>query len=316
MTPSGAAELLGNDGSFLGWRKRQQERSHSQHQTATLSSAADEGNGRKGAQAPPEEIRVDPPKADGKQSAVNDSNDRDGPSAAAKQGPAQTEKREARQTSAQPSASMLQVPIDPLRSLPATEMVAPIEGGVNNSSFTRHQARTPGWESPWRPQVAMWGDVEDGPADRGVGNGNGKWRRRGGKKAKTKGARGNGFAGGGAYFDEKTGRTLTRDSVNTTVLPGSWTYFLLHNPFAPLLLRIINLSFTTSTLAIAIRLYRLLSREAASDAVGSSPLFGIIISPLSLIHVGAQLFLEYKGRPIGLWQAGTKLGYQLIEVSC
>lgn len=89
----------------------------------------------------------------------------------------------------------------------------------------------------------------------------------------------------------------------------------MRNPFVPLLFRAINFSFTTATLAVAIVLWRILHEEGAADSVGASPLVGIIFAPLSLIHVGAQVWLEYFSRPIGLWAVKSKLSYQLIEVS-
>lgn len=94
-----------------------------------------------------------------------------------------------------------------------------------------------------------------------------------------------------------------------------WQEFLMRNPFVPLLFRAINFSFTTATLAVAIRLYMILHTEGAADSVGASPVVALIFAPLSLLHVAVQVWLEYFSRPIGLWAVKSKLSYQLIEVS-
>lgn len=86
-----------------------------------------------------------------------------------------------------------------------------------------------------------------------------------------------------------------------------WRNFLLHNPFVPLLFRFINLAFTTVTLAIAIRIHLLLKAQNATDAVGSSPVLAIVFAPLTLVHVAVQIYMEYFGRPIGLWGVRSKL---------
>ncbi|PWN90022.1 hypothetical protein FA10DRAFT_229407 [Acaromyces ingoldii] len=103
-----------------------------------------------------------------------------------------------------------------------------------------------------------------------------------------------------------------RGSKQTTL--AWWRTFLLHNAFVPLLFRLINITFTTTTLAVAIKLYQILRDEDAPDAVGSSPIVAIIFSPLTLLHVGIQIWLEYFSRPIGLWRVGSKLFYTLTEL--
>ncbi|KAJ3570249.1 hypothetical protein NP233_g4521 [Leucocoprinus birnbaumii] len=49
-------------------------------------------------------------------------------------------------------------------------------------------------------------------------------------------------------------------------------------------------------------------------AVGSSPTVVIIFAPLTLLHVMAAIYLEYFGRPVGLWQTSRKLAHTLSEV--
>ncbi|PWN43063.1 hypothetical protein IE81DRAFT_289225 [Ceraceosorus guamensis] len=93
-----------------------------------------------------------------------------------------------------------------------------------------------------------------------------------------------------------------------------WRNFLLHNAFVPGLFRFINIGFTSATLAIAIRLYVVLKQQAAADSVGSSPLVAIIFGPPTLLHVGWQIYLEYFGKPIGLWAVRNKLLYSLVDL--
>ncbi|UZJ50972.1 hypothetical protein CBS101457_000292 [Exobasidium rhododendri] len=178
-----------------------------------------------------------------------------------------------------------------------------------DTSFFRHQPLTPGWESPWRAEARGGNSIEFG-----------KYRF-------------NNYGEGG-YFPRsdtnrsngsRNGKTLGRNGMTTihkkekkratSMLSTEWwKQFLLYNPFVPLLFRIVNIAFATATLAIAIRLHLLLKREGAEVAVGSSPIVAIIFSPFTLIHVAYQIWLEYFGRPIGLWQVGSKLFYTLIEV--
>jgi hypothetical protein len=82
----------------------------------------------------------------------------------------------------------------------------------------------------------------------------------------------------------------------------------------PLLFRLLNIAFTTATMAVAICLHNVLNRESAADSVGSSPLVAIIYAPPTLMHVGFQIYLEYFGKPIGLWSVKSKLYYTLVDL--
>ncbi|KAG1867940.1 hypothetical protein DFJ58DRAFT_768450 [Suillus subalutaceus] len=66
--------------------------------------------------------------------------------------------------------------------------------------------------------------------------------------------------------------------------------FILTNIYVPLLFRFINITFTTAALAVAIRIHGVMG------IVGSSP------------------YLEYFGRPMGLWRTSAKLAHTLLEV--
>ncbi|KAJ9476381.1 Regulator of phospholipase D SRF1 [Pseudozyma hubeiensis] len=150
----------------------------------------------------------------------------------------------------------------------------------NPDVFTVHQPATPGWASPWKPEE-----------------------------------RGHGGLNAAGYFPRtESGRTIRSHEGRTNGWYAAWKNFLIHNPFVPLLFRIINIAFTSATLAVAIKLLIVLQSEGANDAVGASPLVAIIFAPLSLIHVGFQIWLEYFGRPIGLWTVQSKLSYTVVEL--
>jgi len=89
--------------------------------------------------------------------------------------------------------------------------------------------------------------------------------------------------------------------------------FLLTNTYVPLLFRILNLSFTTAALAVAIRMGKVETQNHVKGAVGSSPNLVIIFAPLTLVHVMVAIYLEYFGRPLGLWRTSAKLAHTLFE---
>uniref|UniRef100_V5ENM9 Uncharacterized protein n=2 Tax=Kalmanozyma brasiliensis (strain GHG001) TaxID=1365824 RepID=V5ENM9_KALBG len=147
----------------------------------------------------------------------------------------------------------------------------------NPDVFTVHQPATPGWASPWKPEE-----------------------------------RGHGGINAAGYFP-RSDTAGSKDGRAKTWFEA-WKNFLIHNPFVPLLFRLINVAFTAATLAVAIKLLIILRSEGANDAVGASPLLAIIFAPLSLVHVGFQIWLEYFGRPIGLWTVQSKLSYTVVEL--
>jgi hypothetical protein len=175
-------------------------------------------------------------------------------------------------------------------------------------SYTRNQPTTPGWDTPWHPETRDGFSIE-------FGNYRYNNHGEGGYLPRTNTSRSIGLE---KRQLNKNGMTMVhsrekrRDNI---FMIDWWKRFLLDNPFVPLLFRFINIAFTTSTLAIAIRLRNLLQQQGAEAAVGSSPLVAIIFSPLTLVHVGFQIWLEYFSRPIGLWEVGSKLFYTLIDVS-
>ncbi|KJA29243.1 hypothetical protein HYPSUDRAFT_32641 [Hypholoma sublateritium FD-334 SS-4] len=90
--------------------------------------------------------------------------------------------------------------------------------------------------------------------------------------------------------------------------------FILVNTYVPLLFRFINIAFTTAALGIAIRIRALERKKNATGAIGSSPSVVIIFAPLTLVHVMIAIYLEYFGRPLGLWRTSAKLAHTLSEV--
>ncbi|KIK28441.1 hypothetical protein PISMIDRAFT_91307 [Pisolithus microcarpus 441] len=90
--------------------------------------------------------------------------------------------------------------------------------------------------------------------------------------------------------------------------------FILFNTYVPLLFRFINITFTTAALALAVHIRELEMRYEVRGVLGSSPTLVIIFAPLTLVHVMIAVYLEYFGRPLGLWRTSGKLAHTLLEV--
>ncbi|KAN0100718.1 hypothetical protein V8E55_000702 [Tylopilus felleus] len=102
--------------------------------------------------------------------------------------------------------------------------------------------------------------------------------------------------------------TLARSRKNR------FTGFILTNIYVPLLFRFINITFTTTVLAVAIRMRQWEMEYHVMGAVGSSPTLVIIFAPLTLVHVMVAIYVEYFSRPLGLWRTSRKLAHTLLEV--
>ncbi|KAF8313811.1 hypothetical protein DL93DRAFT_2080685 [Clavulina sp. PMI_390] len=89
--------------------------------------------------------------------------------------------------------------------------------------------------------------------------------------------------------------------------------FILHNNLTPFLLRILNLAFTSTTLGIAISERLLEKRYNVLGIIGSSINLNILFAPLTILHVLVAIYLEYFGRPLGLWRTSAKLFHTLSE---
>ncbi|PPR00644.1 hypothetical protein CVT24_000867 [Panaeolus cyanescens] len=150
-----------------------------------------------------------------------------------------------------------------------------------STSFTLAQSHTPGWDTPWTPRAAAQGPFRNNRHDNSYG------------------------------FDNRSSHSSTKE-------PTGWKKqvrtFILTHTYVPLLFRFINISFTTAALAQAIIIRRIEIKNNAMGAVGSSPTVVIIFAPLTLVHVMAAIYLEYFGRPLGLWRTSAKLAHTLSEV--
>jgi hypothetical protein len=145
--------------------------------------------------------------------------------------------------------------------------------------FTLSQNATPGWDTPWSASA---------------------------------------HAQGPYFFDNPE---TDSDEVDQNKNLSSWgkkkkklRLFVLSNTYVPLLFRFINISFTTAALALAIRIRRIELRNNVLGALGSSPTLVIIFAPPTLLHVMLAIYLEYFGRPLGLWRTSHKLAHTLVEV--
>ncbi|KNZ73407.1 hypothetical protein J132_05830 [Termitomyces sp. J132] len=152
--------------------------------------------------------------------------------------------------------------------------------------YTLSHNITPGWDDPWSPRTAAQGPVRNHLS------------------------RENSYGLG--VSDESNGSEKSTSKWHRR--RKRFRVFILSNTYVPLLFRLINITFTTSALAVAIRI-RVIEMVAHSmGAVGSSPTVVIIFAPLTLVHVMIAIYLEYFGRPLGLWRTSGKLTYTLSEV--
>ena len=152
------------------------------------------------------------------------------------------------------------------------------------TSFTAAHATTPGWDLPWSGKLAAQGPHPD-------------------------------------YYPDNSSDSDQEDRASTTARLTGWPLrkkqirtFILKNAYVPLLFRFINISFTTAALGMAIHIRRIEIDNHSRGAVGSSPTVVIIFAPLTLVHVMAAIYLEYFGRPVGLWTTSGKLTHTLSEV--
>jgi len=155
-------------------------------------------------------------------------------------------------------------------------------------THTLSHSRTPGWESPWVPrsfgsmsrenvyeQLQNGGAVEGRPLQVDETANNENWWPRTRKRARV---------------------------------------YLLNNTYVPLLFRFINITFTTAALAVAIQIRKVEDHNNVTGILGSSPTLVVIFAPLTLVHVMVAIYLEYFGRPLGLWRTSAKLAHTLLEV--
>ncbi|KAJ6604765.1 hypothetical protein DFH09DRAFT_1019072 [Mycena vulgaris] len=155
------------------------------------------------------------------------------------------------------------------------------------ASFTMQHSVTPGWDVPWTSRVGA-----QGPPGRHNSDASG--------------------------FTEDERDDSPVDPGKQKTLWGRrrkrLRAFILSNAYVPLLFRCINVTFTTTALAMAIRIRHLEMRMHTMGELGSSPTLVIIFAPPTLVHVIFSIYLEYFGRPLGLWRTSAKLAHTLSEV--
>lgn len=154
-------------------------------------------------------------------------------------------------------------------------------------AFTLAQNQTPGWQSPWAPHPAQ-------------------------TRAPNMHELSSPVEPDRAYY--ASSQTDSEDHLSPWQRRHkAFRRFVLHNSATPLILRIINLALTTSTLGTAIAERRLELHHHVLGVVGSSITLNIIFAPLTITHVLVAIYLEYFGRPLGLWHTSWKLFHTLSE---
>ncbi|KAL4268148.1 Regulator of phospholipase D Srf1 [Pleurotus pulmonarius] len=147
-----------------------------------------------------------------------------------------------------------------------------VEPESAHDPYTPVQNKTPGWDSPWN---------ERSPA-------------------------------GPSGIDHTYGLSANKEADDKNKYLTPWQRrkkqirrFILNNVYVPLLFRFINISLTAAALGVALHIRRVEQRWHVMGAVGSSPTLVIIFAPLTLVHVMIAIYLEYFGRPLGLWRTSA-----------
>ncbi|KIK06882.1 hypothetical protein K443DRAFT_673778 [Laccaria amethystina LaAM-08-1] len=165
------------------------------------------------------------------------------------------------------------------------ELIPPIRLPSEPSApYTLAHAVTPGWDIPWSSRLAAQGPLHKHENSYGFENENNE--------------------------DEESNKDVSLWGKRKR----RFRNFILTNTYVPLLFRFINIAFTTAALGMAIRIREIELKHHAMGAVGSSPTVVIIFAPLTLVHVMIAIYLEYFGRPLGLWRTSAKLAHTLSEV--
>ncbi|GAA5861181.1 hypothetical protein JCM3774_002219 [Rhodotorula dairenensis] len=107
---------------------------------------------------------------------------------------------------------------------------------------------------------------------------------------------------------------LTQQQTERQSKRSRFAKFILENPFSPLFIRTINLCLIATTLGLAAHIRLQESQHDAIGIIGSSTLFAIVVAPFAIVHIFITLYIEYFGRPIGLWRISKKMFYTLTEL--
>ncbi|KAJ8084134.1 hypothetical protein AAF712_001006 [Marasmius tenuissimus] len=167
-----------------------------------------------------------------------------------------------------------------------TIQLPPQAAGLPPSTLA-HNA-TPGWETPWTARSAAQGPRRNQ-------------------------ARENSYGMGDEVLDSSEDHSVD-DKGTWSQRKKRFRMFILSNAYVPLLFRVINISFTSAALGISVRIRRIESQNQLMGALGSSPTLVVIFAPLTLVHVMVAIYMEYFGRPLGLWRTSGKLAHTLLEV--
>lgn len=111
------------------------------------------------------------------------------------------------------------------------------------------------------------------------------------------------------HRDPEKGDDGAREGIKARI--GRWT---LYSFWTPLFLRLANFALTCTTLALGVRIRNLEAKASLTGITGSSPLVAIIFSPPALLHVLTAVYLEYFGKPIGLWSLPSKLLFTSLDL--
>ncbi|KAL5495145.1 hypothetical protein ACEPAI_607 [Sanghuangporus weigelae] len=158
------------------------------------------------------------------------------------------------------------------------------------AAITISQNRTPGWDTPWSERARR--SLDDS-----------------GSHGSNVPSRQDSFANADGADDPPDGRKRSKWYRRRKRL----RMFILSNTYVPLLFRVINITLTTAALAVAIKIRQKEKHYGVMGAVGASPTLVIIFAPPTLVHVLSAIYLEYFGRPLGLWRTSGKLFHTLSE---
>lgn len=153
-------------------------------------------------------------------------------------------------------------------------------------TYTEHHSKTPGWAEAYTPFAS---------------------RRSGAHGRSLSRARGDHLSE--KDFSSTQGDHSFRGDIKAKI--ARWT---LYSFWTPLVLRLANFALTCTTLGLGVRIRNLESAAGLRGITGPSPLVAIIYSPPTLLHVLAAVYLEYFGKPIGLWSLPSKLLFTSLDL--
>ncbi|KAF8704576.1 hypothetical protein RHS03_05790, partial [Rhizoctonia solani] len=148
--------------------------------------------------------------------------------------------------------------------------------------FTLQQTQTPGWETPWAPHPPAAYRGTTGKERAGTGD--------------------MGYVGGkelGAAASRRTedDDVRSRRGGKYSRIKRRLRTYVLQNNYVPLFIRLLNIAFTTTTLAVGISTRNLELKNNILGSIGSSPTLVIIFAPPTLVHVMAAIYVRLQTSP-------------------